>query len=650
MSDLEAQMVNEVLRLIRNANLPATSPQALPDKATAEQTEAAANNQAQQQALKVLQQLVTGQQYNATVVSAPKDGEAVIKLMDTLIRVATDAPLKEGQHLTIELADKTGQIALKIIQPATATDIKEAFLKIDLPRQIPLKTLITALAQLAVQIDRPKADVNVKSTATTLTNQTQTAKTDNQQAIQSKVIDTIRSLADALNSRVINPGDLQNPKRFQEILQNSGIMLERSLAAGKNVQHDLKANLLKMAEQLQQMVNAEQKQANSPKTDASVLSRLSAAVSNASSSALAPGPKPLLSPTTPPTSPTVAQQTQPQPSLSTFRPDNTVTQPIKIQPPAGNAETVRADPQTLIAASKSANILSSADKGQANQTTVPANAEPNLKMPNSVAQNALDALNANAKAGNKVDQLSAVTDKPGLTASQLAQRAIMSNHRTASLINGKAAEVQSALQLLGNQTVQQVLNLLPRTELNLLLKQLLFKKAMAENGIQTGTLKSAGAMSPLKQLLTAVESGLARLQTQQLASVPVDDATRQVWQFEIPLKNQTEISTLMMRIEQDDSPENKNTQGSTWTVALNIDMEELGHIHSKIRLTGEHVSTHFWADQQKTVSKISGQMERLSEALTRLGLKVEHMTASLGVPPDPVELVSIENHLLDEQA
>jgi hypothetical protein len=177
----------------------------------------------------------------------------------------------------------------------------------------------------------------------------------------------------------------------------------------------------------------------------------------------------------------------------------------------------------------------------------------------------------------------------------------------------------------------------------------LFKKAIRAQHSHA-MLSASQRLSPMGKMLSAVESGLARIQTQQLASIPQDDSTRQVWQLELPFRDQKELQALLMRIEQDDAKSDKENSGSTWTVSLNFNIGDLGHIHSKIKLTAETISTYFWADENDTLQKISANLPRLNTALEKLGLTVNHMTASLGKPPDPVEITSLEDNLLDENA
>ncbi|NNJ92634.1 MAG: flagellar hook-length control protein FliK [Gammaproteobacteria bacterium] len=245
---------------------------------------------------------------------------------------------------------------------------------------------------------------------------------------------------------------------------------------------------------------------------------------------------------------------------------------------------------------------------------------------------------------NGISQLKGVTEKGSLTATQAAQKAMMLGKANPATLTRSITP-----NLLNNTAFLQALDLLPKTEFNLLLKQLLFKKSISAQ-YQQSPLNALLRSTPMGLLLKAVESSLARIHTQQLASVPQEDTTRQIWQMEIPIRDQKELSSLMMRIEQDDSEQKNDTQGSTWTVCLNFNISELGPVHSKVRLTQEVVSTHFWAEQQDTLKKISTHLPRLVKALEKLGLEVNHTTVSMGKPPDPVEISTLEQNLLDENA
>jgi hypothetical protein len=243
-----------------------------------------------------------------------------------------------------------------------------------------------------------------------------------------------------------------------------------------------------------------------------------------------------------------------------------------------------------------------------------------------------------------VSAVAGVTEKTSLTATQAAQKAFMLGKSSASQLTRTLVS-----NLVENPAFRQALDMLPKSEFDLLLKQLLFQKAITAKHSEI-LVNPALRNSPLRLLLGAVESGLARIHTQQLASVPQDDASRQVWQVEIPFRDQKDFQSLLMRIERDKDTNKPQASDSTWTVSLNFNIGELGHMHSKVRLTRNVVSIHFWADEKATLGKISRHMPKLELALQKLGLDVNHMTVAQGKPPDPVEMHSIQESLLDEKA
>ncbi len=627
MTEIETQMVQAVLSMIRNAN------QAQPGGSGA--TPAAAVDAASPPP-SLFDALAVGKQLPVTVVSADANGQAVLRLLGEKIQASTDFPVKQGQHLTAEVISKGDVLELKVIKAATAEDIRAQFIKIDLPRQIPLKMLVNTLNELSALLDKSAQQAPPKSGAAAVTTTAQGNITIPNNGVElQRSLQTLIKLIDQAIPRVT---DLKDPVKFQALLQESGIFLEKNLANGQASGNDLKANLLKLAGQLRLM--AEQVAISEKNASAGVSSRIASSGSGMQQPAVS---APAV---------TTAPVNEKKPSLQSSTTATAAADKIKtaIQIPAGKpgintpAGTTTTPPRSGDSAALTAARLASTKTGNVITAKTSAEAAP-------PAPGQANALQQATSSAADIKQVSSVTDRPGLSATQMAQQAMMADKsaqkgdaRIPALPDKLAASLLSQ-----TNSIQAAINLLPKGELNMLFKQLLFRKAMQSQGTQVNA-PAAQKLSPLAQLLRAVESGLARLQTQQLASVPVDDTTKQVWQFEIPLRESKDINTLLMRIEQEDADQQNDMDGSTWTVNLNIDMDEMGHIHSKVRLTGEHVSTHFWAERDQTVQKISGYMDKLAHNFELLGLTVQHMTASLGVPPDPVEIIAIESSLLDEQA
>jgi hypothetical protein len=403
-----------------------------------------------------------------------------------------------------------------------------------------------------------------------------------------KMPELVQTLANRILGQIPTATAFQDPRAFEKLLADSGIFMESRLLRGQATNQDTKAGLLRIAEQLRTSLTQNQASGSSAASNKSVSSTQS------------------------------AQQFQAN------------------IPAAGNT---RADAAAVPrpAASTQANM-------QANLPTTPLknSKEPQIRTDAALTSGADNRPIAITASG--ISQLKGVTEKGSLTATQAAQKAMMLGKANPAILTRSITP-----NLLNNTAFLQALDLLPKTEFNLLLKQLLLKKSISAQHPQS-PLNALLRSTPMGLLLKAVESSLARIHTQQLASVPQEDTTRQIWQLEIPIRDQKELSSLMMRIEQDDSERNKDSQGSTWTVCLNFNIGDLGPIHSKVRLTQEVVSTHFWAEQQDTLKKISTHLPRLVKALEKLGLEVNHTTVSMGKPPDPVEISTLEPNLLDENA
>ncbi|MGD2118278.1 MAG: flagellar hook-length control protein FliK [Chromatiales bacterium] len=272
--------------------------------------------------------------------------------------------------------------------------------------------------------------------------------------------------------------------------------------------------------------------------------------------------------------------------------------------------------------------------------TAPATHRPGVTPGNGAQQPTQAAANppGNTEVANQRHDLDIRTAtllfKPGQAAFTTAQQAD----------NAAGLNLQAAINNLTAQTIQ-----LPRFEFSVF-AQLLLGKSLGNLAKRADFSSLQARHAELQQLLRSVESGIARIVTQQLASVPQEDATRLVWQFELPIRYDKEISDFLFRIEQDEPDEQNPLQQAGWTVRINFDIGSSGRIHSKLHLAGDVLATHFWAEKETTVAKIKAHLPRLEKAIERIGLKSSHMGASNCKPPDPIELFSTDRSLLDENA
>lgn len=582
--------------------------------------------------LALLDKVAQGQQLPATVLNPNLDGQVLLRLAGEKVLVDTALTLKAGQQINVVVVEKTPEsLQLKLVDPGItsnlAKDIQAQFLKISLPMQTPLKILLTQLFEVL-----PKA-IN--------------------QNLQNPLMAGAGKQIDKLFEQLPNASQIKNPEAFRQTIQDSGIFMESRLLRGDPVSSDLKASLIRLLDNLKQQMDAPARQ--NPTVTGNIIRSNAAVAAAQGQSALtaAPGsPATNVQGQTPAASPSAAPVSQPSssPAASSLAGSSPSGSPPAGSAPSGSSPATPVAPPILSGTPVSTSETAKpASKAINSYSTVSGNTKTADTKSQQAAIFSDPASNAGKQAGVKtattaVSEIAGVTQKATLTATQAAQKAIMLGRSTVSQLTRTLVT-----NLVENPAFRQALDLLPKSEFDLLLKQLLFQKAITAKHSEM-LVNPALRNSPLRLLLGAVESGLARIQTQQLASVPQDDASRQVWQMEIPFRDQKEFQSLLMRIERDKDSNKAQASESTWTVSLNFNIGELGHMHSKVRLTRNVVSIHFWADETPTLEKISRHMPKLELALQKLGLEVNHMTAAQGKPPDPVEMHRIQESLLDEQA
>jgi hypothetical protein len=171
----------------------------------------------------------------------------------------------------------------------------------------------------------------------------------------------------------------------------------------------------------------------------------------------------------------------------------------------------------------------------------------------------------------------------------------------------------------------------------------------AENRPQSSPL-DAGISKLLNQLLRQTEGSLARIQLNQLSSMPAEEGTRQVWQFDIPVKHPEGFDSFQLRIEREQSHSEKKDARHRWRLSLNFDLDPLGPVQAQITLLGEQVSALFLTERKESADLIERQLTSLEQAFARAGLKVGHLAAKRSGKVATEMPNSFPHPLLDEKA
>ncbi|MEN8166626.1 MAG: flagellar hook-length control protein FliK [Pseudomonadota bacterium] len=162
---------------------------------------------------------------------------------------------------------------------------------------------------------------------------------------------------------------------------------------------------------------------------------------------------------------------------------------------------------------------------------------------------------------------------------------------------------------------------------SLLPQQSATKNASQPRDAQTSNSASQTSDPGLKLLiglLKQLDGAIARMQTNQLLSLPQEDPSRQTWQFELPIRQGDQVDLLRILVEKDSSCSAKKETPS-WSLTLRMNLRELGAMRVQLRLWGETISSVFWAQELSTNQLIQTNLTTLREAFEKTGLKVKKL-------------------------
>ncbi len=148
--------------------------------------------------------------------------------------------------------------------------------------------------------------------------------------------------------------------------------------------------------------------------------------------------------------------------------------------------------------------------------------------------------------------------------------------------------------------------------------------ALAHNQPHTEATPPDTRVKFLNSLLKQLDGALARMQTNQLASLPQEDPTRQTWQIELPILHENKIDLFQILINKDQAS-TSDPEASVWTLMLQMNLQTLGPMRIQLTLQGHAISTVIWAEQRKTINLVKTHLQVLSKALETAGLEIKKL-------------------------
>jgi hypothetical protein len=161
---------------------------------------------------------------------------------------------------------------------------------------------------------------------------------------------------------------------------------------------------------------------------------------------------------------------------------------------------------------------------------------------------------------------------------------------------------------------------------------------------------SMNLQQALTELLRNVESGVARLQLNQLVSSAPEEDGKRNWLLELPLRNGEHIDLIQLCIEKEKKQHGKK-QAVLWAVTLSLAPKGLGPVQARISFANNIINTSFWSESPQTTTFIQENLQILKQRYREVGLTVGTLNAHEGQAPTPTSADDYLRHtLLDEKA
>ena len=163
-----------------------------------------------------------------------------------------------------------------------------------------------------------------------------------------------------------------------------------------------------------------------------------------------------------------------------------------------------------------------------------------------------------------------------------------------------------------------------------LLKLLVVIKEHLGQAPQTNDASPKVDVNLLQDLQQKTEGSVAKLVLDQLASLPKDDTSKQVWNLEIPFVNQQGSNKIDIEIEQDQGHSGEDFASPSWSVTLTLTPPGLGTIHCKVSYIDNTINTYFRSEHLDTLSMVERHLDQLREQFEAAGLHTGYMSTQEG--------------------
>jgi flagellar hook-length control protein FliK len=165
------------------------------------------------------------------------------------------------------------------------------------------------------------------------------------------------------------------------------------------------------------------------------------------------------------------------------------------------------------------------------------------------------------------------------------------------------------------------------------------------------TIQDPSALSTTaRDIAQQVDGALARIQINQLNSLPREDGTPPALVVEVPLRHGDQLHSLRLRIERDKDARASDPDSLPWSVSIELDPPGLGPVRARVTALARDVSVAFWTEQAQTAILLRNNLATLQDNFHRDGLRCRELACHVGSGPDVATGVRGPAGLLDEHA
>ncbi len=231
---------------------------------------------------------------------------------------------------------------------------------------------------------------------------------------------------------------------------------------------------------------------------------------------------------------------------------------------------------------------------------------------------------------SRMDMLNPEGVKKALAESGSFLEANLNRLANSKLSNGIEGDLKARLLRLATQLSNENFQQKPNIDKNQLLSLLADSKALPD-------------------LQRHVESALARIQLNQLNSLPNQEQNNQAFLLELPIKENEKIDIFSLKVKDEDTQKNGAESNKRWSIKLSFDLNGLGPIHAKLMLGGEQIQASLWAEEESTFSLIQNNLDLLKDRLVDVKFIDPEIKCYKGKPEPDQDTQTNYNELIDIQ-